>query len=329
MKEDFSNIGNGNQNTKKYFGDVNKPEISVIIPIYNVAPYLEKCLNSVINQTYTNFEVICVNDGSTDKSQQIAERFVKEDSRIKLISQSNKGLSSARNTAMEKAVGKYIVFLDSDDFYAPDFLQVMYDVQQKTKSDIVGCDFMKIKDAEDILPEVSRIKPVMYQNALNVLLHKHNFIHFNVWNKLYTRNVIGNIRFVPDMYYEDWVFNCCVFEKAGSFVWVKEKLYGYRLSNSSIMRSAFNEKKLNDYIRGIQEVAKYFQQNAPEKWDKVRRTRISRTVKMMLNSARRSKNTKLQQQTGAALQKLKADNLITYQGLSLLNKIKLYLFLKN
>ena len=302
-------------------------KVSVIIPCYNVAKYLGQCLDSVLKQTFQDFEVICVNDGSTDKSLEILQQYAEKDARIKIIDQENKGLSEARNVALDMAQGDFIAFADSDDYYAPNFLELLLNTQKDTGADIVGCEFQKIYKSTDVLKPISQVHPKIYKDALKVLLHKDNFIHFNVWNKLYKRDVIGNMRFVPHIYYEDWVFNCCVFERANHFAWIKEKLYAYRVSNSSIMRSDFNEKKLHDYVTGIHEVHDYFITNAPEKWKKVRQTRISRTVKMMMNSALRAKNEVLIQNTSQALKTLKDKKMITYKGLSLVNKFKLWKFL--
>lgn len=303
------------------------PKVSVIIPIYNVEKYLRRCLDSVLAQTFTDIEIICINDGSTDGSAAILEEYAGKDSRIKIVNQENQGLSITRNKGLEIAVGEYIAFADSDDFYAPAFLQTLLNTMEQTGADIVGCDFQKIYKKTDTLGQIHKIEPKIYPNALDVLLHPKNFIHFNVWNKLYKRDVIGDIRFVPHIYYEDWVFNCCVFERAQRFAWIKEKLYAYRISNTSIMRSDFNVQKLNDYVIGIKEVHNYFVAYAPEKWEKIRQTRISRTVKMMMNSALRSKNNNLIQTTAQALKKLKSEELITYTGLSIANKIKLFRFL--
>ena len=197
---------------------------------------------------------------------------------------------------------------------------------KETNADIVGCDFKKIKSIKDKVKTVNKFSYKIYPDALDTLLHKDNFIHFNVWNKLYKREVIGKIWFVPHIYYEDWVFNCCVFERANNFAWIKDKLYGYRCSNNSIMRSAFTEKKLADYETGIKTVYAYFMAYAPEKWELVKRTRISRTVKMLMNGTLRSKDKDLRIKTALVLQELKANNLITYAGLSLKNKLKLYYF---
>ena len=304
------------------------PEISVIMPVYNTSLYLRQSIESVINQTFTNWELICINDGSTDNSLEILEEYASKDPRITIIDQENQGLSCARNSGLEIAQGDYITFIDSDDFYAKNFLEVVYN-NIKTKqgyADIVGCNFKKIKSLKDDIKKHCAPAKI-YKDALKVLLHPKNFIHFNVWNKLYKREVIEGYRFVPNMLYEDWVFNCQIFEHANSFVWINSPLYGYRISKDSIMRSSYNEKKINDYVRGIEEVYNHFNNKKPEAWLNIRRARISRTVKMMMNSALRSKNKSLLINTKQVLKELKKKELITYQGLSLKNKIRLFKFL--
>ena len=300
------------------------PKVSVIMPVYNVSMYLETCLQSVLSQTFKDFELICINDGSTDDSGDILKKYAELDTRIKIIEQENKGLSSARNKGIEIAKGQYITFIDSDDYYTLDFLEHLFTIQQKTCADIVGCDYQKIHQDDICNRHVEHVSYRLYNNALQVLLDKRNFIHFNVWNKLYTKAVIGDIRFIPGIYYEDWVFNCCVFEKAKTFCWIKNKLYAYRYSENSIMRSPFNKKKIIDYVKGIQAVHLYFQKEAPSKWEKVKKTRIARTVKMMMNSARRSGNILLVRSVAKELKKLKTNNIIGYQGLSIINKLKLF-----
>lgn len=301
------------------------PEISVIVPVYNVEQYLPQCLDSIINQTFKDIEIICINDGSTDNSGKILEQYAQKDDRIKIIHQENQGLSVARNNGMAQAIGEYVSFIDSDDFIHPKFIETLYQAIIQNDCDIAGCDFQKVYNNE--IP-VSRSKQSKkYVPALEVLLDKRNFIHFNVWNKLYKKEAIKNIKFVENLYFEDWVFNLCVFAQNTSFAWVNEKLYGYRISKNSIMRSQFNEKKLYSYVRGIEIVAEYFQTKHPHEWNKVKKLRISRTVKMMMNSALRSQNSQIINETKQALRNLYEKQTIAYRGLSLQNKIKLFKFL--
>ena len=301
------------------------PKVSVIIPVYNVEKYLSRCLQSVCGQTLQDIEIICINDGSTDNSAQILAEFAVRDTRLKVITQENRGLSEARNRGLDEAEGEYIAFVDSDDFVAPDFVQRLVDAAEKTNSEIVNCDFLKVTD-ETVLKQ-QNIDVQIFDNPLRQLLKKSNYLKFNVWNKLYKRAFIGNFRFTKGLYFEDWIFNTCLFAKAQKLAYVKARLYGYQTDNFSIMRSPFNEKKLADYVHGIELVYDFYQQNYPELWRLVKKTRISRTVKMLMNSTLRAKDSKLAKQAKNELQRLYQEQKIGYRGLSLPNKFKLYKFL--
>lgn len=300
-------------------------KVSVIIPVYNVEKYLTRCLQSVCGQTMKDIEIICVNDGSTDRSLQILQEYAQQDGRIKVINQENQGLSVARNVGIDNSVAEYISFIDSDDFIHHNFLEVLYNAIKKTNSDISGCNFQKITKQEGTLSIKSNIKAEISANPLKTLLHKKNYIHFNVWNKLYRRDIISNIRFPIGIYFEDWVFNTIVFDKATRFAWIDQPLYGYRISSDSIMRSSFNEKKLHDYVSGIKIVHAYFQNS--EKWAIIKKTRIARTVKMMMNAAMRSKDSEIIGLSKKQLLNLYTRKIVGYKGLSIINKIKLYKFL--
>lgn len=302
------------------------PKVSVIIPVYNVEKYLTRCLQSVCGQTMKDIEIICVNDGSTDNSAHILAEFAAQDSRVKVITQENRGLSEARNRGLDVAEGQYIAFVDSDDFVAPIFVQTLVTAAEETNSDIVNCNFIKVTD-ETVLKQSKNTDVQVFANPLQQLLIKSNYLKFNVWNKLYKRSFIGEFRFAKGLYFEDWIFNTCLFAKAQKLAYVKAQLYGYQTDNLSIMRSPFDEKKLQDYVQGIELVHEFYQQNYPELWRLVKKTRISRTVKMLMNSTLRAKNVKLMEQAKNELQRLYQEQKIGYRGLSLPNKLKFYKFL--
>ncbi|MCQ2735177.1 MAG: glycosyltransferase [Alphaproteobacteria bacterium] len=301
-------------------------KVSVIVPVYNTAKYLQCCLDSIIGQTLRDIEIVCVNDGSTDESLKILQEYMENDSRIKIISQKNQGLSAARNAGLKIASADYISFVDSDDFIHPEFLEQLYNAIQKTKCDVAGCDFAKIKKNKQ-LPFAWKIKTKIYKPAINVLLNKRNFIHFNVWNKLYSKECICDVPFIEGIYYEDWVFNTCVFAKIKSFVWIDAPLYGYRMSENSIMRSSYSLKKMNDYVVGIETVRNFFYRNYEQQWDMVKKTRIARTIKMMMNRAIRSNDVEILWQTKQILKELYARKIIGYNGLAWHNKLKFFRFL--
>lgn len=303
------------------------PLISVIVPIYNSEKYLSECLDSIIAQTFTDIEIICIDDGSTDGCGEILQQYRRKDERIKIISRQNGGVSAARNDALEIARGKYLAFVDSDDYVSERFLERLLTSLNKNNGDISGCNFQKIKNGKYRPLEKNSSRVKVYNNALAVLLNRRNFINFSVWNKLYKKEVVGDIRFVEGIFFEDWVFNCCVFTRAKTFCWINERLYGYRLNENSIMRSPFSIKKIQGYAVGIKSVYDYFKENAPEKWQTVRRSRIARTVKMLMNASRRTKNHDIKLQTANTLRNLYAQKLIGFHGLSPVSKIKLLRFL--
>ena len=168
--------------------------ISVIVPIYNVQQYIERCIVSLKHQTYSNIEIILVDDGSTDDCPQICDAFAKTDSRIKVIHKVNGGLSDARNTGLLEAKGKMIAFVDSDDWVSPYFIEAMYDIMQCQFADIVECDVIR-SDGSPIVSDFSDNLEVTGYNTLEALklLISDTVFHQHVWNKLYKRNVIRDI----------------------------------------------------------------------------------------------------------------------------------------
>ena len=124
--------------------------VSIIVPVYNVEKYLSKCIEILINQTYTNIEILLINDGSTDNSKKICEQFKEKDSRIKLINKENGGLSDARNKGLQEAIGKYIAFVDSDDYVEKNYIETLYSLITKFNSEIAIADFRVIKGAKKI-----------------------------------------------------------------------------------------------------------------------------------------------------------------------------------
>lgn len=301
--------------------------ISVIVPVYNVAPYLRRCLESILAQTFNDFEAICINDGSTDNSLDILRQYTQKDKRIIIFNQENMGLSAARNAGLREAKGKYITFIDSDDFVAPEFLKCLYEAIINSGADISGCDFFKIKNNYQAFKPCVNPKTKIFDDALGTLLDKRNFIHFNVWNKLYKREVLNGVWFVEGIYFEDWVFNTIVFSKANAFAWIEASLYGYRISDNSIMRSSFSQKKIDDYAIGIHFVYDFYLAHYPALLKQVKAKSISRVLKTMINHTLKTKDVALVDYAAKTVKKLFAGKLIGYPGLSLANKVKLYRFL--
>lgn len=217
-----------------------KPEISIIVPIYNVEKYLNKCLDTLISQSFSNIEIICVNDGSTDNSLQIIKNYKENDSRIKIISQENKGVSSARNTGISQTCGQYIFFVDPDDWIDNNTLEIMYHKAKKNNAEIVECDIVEHRNFKFDKTSIKRLKLHRYKilTQLKILFGfnyspkdiKNNifYIRANSINKLYLASFIkeNNIKFL-DVGTEDYYFCLECFLNAKRICYIKKHFYHY------------------------------------------------------------------------------------------------------
>ena len=225
-------------------------KISVVIPVYNTAKYLTKCINSVLNQTYKNLEVILVNDGSTDESANICDKFSNRDNRIKVIHIENSGPYHARNIGMEASTGRFIGFVDSDDFLEKDMYETLLKILQVYDADIAGCAYYKIHDNK-IKPNYSsgKIRQFDTVSALEELI-RSRWINNYLWNKIYKKDLVKNIRFPQNIYAGDIMFNCKVFAQAKKIVFIETPKYYYLIRPTSITSSLGVYKEMDTfYIR--------------------------------------------------------------------------------
>lgn len=209
--------------------------VSVIIPIYNVEDYLPRCLESVLSQTYHNLEIILVDDGSSDCSGEIADKFAKQDSRIQVIHKENGGVSSARNVGIDAAHGEYIYFADPDDYMMPDIITKMLNVNLKSGSDmcIVGYRREWIKNGDIIKSDVKAFHENLGNNSIlkNLALLHRNTLLFMVWNKLFRTEIIKkqNIRFPNVKRLEDARFVYEYLNYVDKICYIPESLYCYKI----------------------------------------------------------------------------------------------------
>lgn len=238
-----------------------KEKISVIIPIYNVEDYLEQCVESILNQTYTNLEIILVNDGSTDSSGEICDRYKNIDKRIKVIHKVNGGLSDARNCGLENSTGEYIAFFDSDDWADKKFYDTLYTNIKKYNGDIAVCNYKKYYSKKDIELHNSN-EVICYSNieALNQLYDKYSVQMIIACNKLYKREVIGEIRFPVGKIHEDEYLIPMIIYNAYKIIYINNELFYYRQRDNSIMNKKFNIKRL-DYLYVLESRMKFFKEN--------------------------------------------------------------------
>ena len=224
--------------------------ISVIVPVYNVEEYLEECLESIRHQTYTDIEVILVNDGSTDGSKEICERYCEKNSRFKLINQENQGLSAARNRGVKESIGQYIMFVDSDDVINTKVLEVLLPYM-KMDVDIVECRLTRNKK-EFFLDKTSTI--VFEGNAKEAILNCIEFkeVKFCPVTKLYTREIVEKIPFLEGYIYEDVFTGINYLKHMRKIIVVDFFGYYYRVRPNSIMTKTFNGKNLDIFKVGNQ-----------------------------------------------------------------------------
>ena len=212
------------------------PLISIIVPIYKVEKYLCRCVDSILNQTYVNLEIILVDDGSPDDCPQICDDYAEKDNRIKVIHKENGGLSDARNAGMEIAKGKYISFIDSDDYVSLDFFETLYNTIITENSDIVECSVVKFYENNhfDSISDDFSVRNFSTVGGLSALISETLF-HQHVWNKLYKSELVLDIPFAVGKLNEDEFWTYQVFGRAKRISRINKTMYFYFQRSNSIM----------------------------------------------------------------------------------------------
>ncbi len=225
----------------------NNKLISIIIPVYNVEKYIKKCIDSVIEQTYKNIEIILIDDGSTDSSGYICDEYAKFNSNIKVIHQKNCGLSEARNRGLDIAIGDYIFFLDSDDYIAYNTLEIMLNKLEKTQSDICVCGTQRVdiyNCKTDMIFSLEK-KQMSGKEALEHIYDKNGWLLVISWNKLYKREIWNDLRFDKGKIHEDEFIIHKIYLKCEKVITIPENLYFYRINPYSITESKISVKRLD------------------------------------------------------------------------------------
>ena len=243
-----------------------KDKVSIIVPVYNVEKYIEKCLNSLISQSYRNIEIILIDDGSIDNSGKICDKYKKKDPRIKVIHKENAGVSEARNSGIQKATGEYLCFVDADDFVMNDYIKYLHKLIAINCSDIAVCAKMfsnfNEKQASD-----EAIETLDGENAVIRILNYR--MPIGVYSRIFKKDLIKNnkIKFLKDIYMgEGFNFNVACFQKAKKVIISNYKVYYYRRDNAtSATTDAFdymclgNGKK--DNLKKFREYKNYIKNN--------------------------------------------------------------------
>lgn len=253
------------------------PKISVIIPVYNVEKYLRRCLDSVLSQTFSDWEAICVDDGTKDSSGKIIDEYAAKDSRFVAVHKENGGLSDARNAAMEHVRGEFVVYLDSDDFIHPQTFEIAMSIQRRSGADIVSwykdrayrnkLILRILFDSEDV-----NYKPSSFFKTYDVDSLKYDYTedimavatefshpkdikkpvkHCYVWRHLIRREILDGISFVKGLAFEDFPWWSTVLLKNPKVAYTMLPLYYYYCNLSSIDRSSSRGKKISSWVRGL------------------------------------------------------------------------------
>ena len=237
--------------------------ISVIVPIYKVEDCLEKCVRSIVAQTYSNMEIILVDDGSPDGCGAMCDVWAAKDSRIKVIHKENGGLSDARNAGMSIATGSLISFIDSDDWIEPGFLEALLSVMENQQAQIAECAVELVDEDGNVLRcrETVQVASLEKMEALRRLVREDG-IYQTVWNKLYRREVLEGIPFEKGKYHEDDFWTYQVFDRIERLAIVGRPMYHYLQRSGSIMGAGYSLKRLDGIearFRRMEYLSKYEQ----------------------------------------------------------------------
>lgn len=241
-------------------------EVSMIVPVYQVEKYIAQCIESVLNQTFQDFELILIDDGSKDHSGVICDSYAAKDDRILVIHTENKGAAAARNAGLDRASGRYITFLDGDDYLAENMIARLYEVIAHSEYDMVVSDFLNLlPDEKDNFTVHLQERTVTGREVLEHLKNEKNYgLWTIVWNKIYKREVLENLRFPAGKYFEDEFFANQLYLNSNLIHVIPDVLCYHRVLSSSTMNTLKTENYL-DLLDALQErLAIYFQYDYSE-----------------------------------------------------------------
>lgn len=239
-----------------------QPMVSVIVPVYNVKPYLQECVKSILAQTYREIELILVDDGSTDGSGEMCDAYAKMDNRVIALHQKNTGPGAARNYGIKTARGDYIGFVDSDDSIAPVMYQTMMELAAQLNVEMVACGYKILRGTEKesvFIPLKNNTilgREEIVKKVLPELIGKGRFGYASLWNKLYRKDFLTNNHLEMEenrRHGEDWWFNIQVFDKLESFTVCDQPLYNYIQQNTDSLMRKYDSDRFNIYLQGYQQ----------------------------------------------------------------------------
>ena len=240
---------------------MNQSLVSIVVPIYNVEKYLPQCIDSIINQTYQNIEIILVDDGSPDNCGKICDDYANKDERIKVIHKENGGLSDARNYGIDVAIGKYIVFVDSDDYIDNKYIEILYNAIKTNNTRVSQCNILKVNDKGEALTKVGYLDNQIKNGKCMIkdLYKGHTTENIVTCNKMYEIELFENLRYPFGKIHEDEYTTYKILYNTDKIAVINEYLYNYRQNQNSITGRKFNIKRL-DKLEAYDERMKFFEQ---------------------------------------------------------------------
>lgn len=238
------------------------PKVSVVVPVYNVEEYLEECLLSILNQTLSDIEVICVDDGSVDRSADILKEYAKKDNRIKIITQQNGKQGKARNAGVEISSGEYIGFVDSDDYIQANFYETLYNAAKKHNADIACTNIYRKRKTLGSY-KIKYEKEEVFENIEDKMSAAYVPSYNYVWNKIYKKDALikSGVKFVEGMFFEDIEYTIKVLYYLNKMVTVPNTGYIYRESNVSTVKKLVCDKKQDDLVKAKTSMINFAQSN--------------------------------------------------------------------
>lgn len=308
------------------------PKITIIIPVYKVERYLPRCLDSVRNQTFADWNAILIDDGSPDNSGKIADEYAKTDSRFIVVHKENAGVSAARNMGLEMANGEYIMFLDSDDCIHPQTMEILYTLAKRKDADVVSFEYNRdayhAPDAADFPPDKM---PEFFKDNYNLDKIKYKFVknlitkstnddlgpcawyvqNGMVWMRMYRRSVLNGLRFDTTMrILEDTCFWSMVLLRRVSGIITRLPLYYYTVNSNSLLHSDGGDKSTIGILHGLGRVAKEYKMHANRKDMRIWYKRFFWSIMpRILHGTQRSADKKIKQEIATVFQEMKMDGI--------------------
>lgn len=265
------------------------PLVSVIVPLYNTQDYAEECIRSVLGQTYGDFELICINDGSTDATRDVALRAMGEDARARLIDEENQGLSGARNTGLDMAAGKYVFFLDSDDMIAPNALEALVGAAKRFDAQVVSSVCGEDAELKACIERGENVGPPVFEAATLDDFYLQAHITNHSCGKLFARSLFEEprLRFPLRRSYEDVATTYLLMERAAQIAYTDSILYYYRQNDAGITQT-FTERNVYGLLAAYEEMRDHFFEKGPTRTQRFYLLTVLHTLLRLINMTPRT-----------------------------------------